>query len=88
MGETVWVPIVVALISAGVVTGLAKALWDWITGKHRDEDNAWKQRDSHRRRADQLHKALLEHQTWCHIKHGAAFKEMPSYGVLHQSDNN
>lgn len=79
MAETVWVPIIVALITAGVLTGIGKALWDWITGKHKDEDNAWKQRDTHRRRADRLHEALMKHRTWCHKHHGASFDEMPEF---------
>ena len=79
MAETVWVPIIVALISAGVVSGIGKALWDAFTGKHKDEDNAWKQRDSHRRRADRLHEALRTHRDWCHRRHGATFEEMPEF---------
>lgn len=80
--QEIWVPIIVALISTGILTALGKELIDWARGKHKQEDDAWKQRDSHRRRADRLHRALLTHQTWCHTEHKAAFEEMPSYGVL------
>ena len=72
----IWVPIVVALITAGVVGKLGRNIVNWLRGKHKDEDDAWKQRDRERRRADKLHVALMEHRTRCHKEHGTAFEDM------------
>lgn len=74
-----WVPITVAVISTGVLGALSKSIWDWIRGKHKREDDAWKQRDSYRRRADRLHEALLRQRTFCHRHHGTPFDEMPEW---------
>lgn len=75
----IWVPIVVAVISTGILGTLVKVVVDWIRGKHKDEDDAWKQRDAQRRRADKLHEALMKHRTWCHKEHGVPFDEMPKF---------
>lgn len=79
MTEEAWVSIIVALIGTGILTTMGKRIFDWITGKHKDEDSAWKQRDTHRQRADRLHEALRTHRTWCHKQHGAAFEDMPPF---------
>lgn len=75
----VWVPIIVAIIGSGLLTGLAKSLWDQWKNKNKEEDNAWLQRDVHRHRADLLHEALMTHRTYCHKHHGMAWKDMPRF---------
>ena len=79
MTEEAWVAIIVALIGTGILTTMGKRIFDWITGKHKDEDNAWNQRDSQRNRADRLHEALRTHRTLCHKKHGMAYEDMPAF---------
>ena len=77
--QDIWVPIIVAIITSGILTALGKKAFDWARGKHKQEDDAWKQRDTHRRRADRLHEALRTHRTWCHKQHEAAFEDMPAF---------
>lgn len=79
MSEEAWVAILVALIGTGILTALGKRIFEWITGKHRDEDNAWQQRDTQRSRADVLHEALRSHRTLCHKLHDMPYEDMPPF---------
>lgn len=79
MSEEAWVAIIVALIGTGILTTMGKRIWDWATGRYRDEDNAWTQRDTQRARADRLHEALMRHRTYCHKHHDMAYSDMPAF---------
>lgn len=74
--ESVWVPIIVAIIMSPPLFGLTKAIFKSLRGKGEREDSAWSQRDVQRRRADSLHEALMSHRTTCHEKHGIPYKKM------------
>lgn len=86
MTEEAWVAIIVALIGTGILTTMGKRIFDWITGKHKDEDSLIEQRNKEIRRANEIEgklrlmrEALGTHRSWCHKHHDTAFEDMPPF---------
>lgn len=77
--ESVWVPIIVAIIMSTPLYGLIKSIIRFIRGKDEKETNAWSQRDVQRRRADALHEALMRHRSTCYKMHGMPHEEMEPF---------
>lgn len=65
--------------SGSVLTIIIKALIEKWQGKHAAEQDAWTERDKYARRWRMAEEKLHTTRQWCHIRHNAAYEDMPPW---------
>lgn len=68
-----------ALGAGSIVTLLAKTIVERVTGRTEREQTAWEQRDREARARRQLEEYAYTLRTFCHLKHGTDYKDLPTW---------